>query len=98
MRAMDRWSTFRGSRPVAAERAFVGGLPLIVVLVSFWQFDLTFEGAFRAVSLGMWTAVAAWFVLRRRRLAADRESAARDALRLALARELHDTVAGDVAA
>src|SRR4051794_16991792 len=98
MRTLDRWSTIRGSRPVAAERALTAGAALLVGVVSLWQFGLTPEGAFRAISLGTWTAVGAWFVLRRRRLADARESAARDALRLALARELHDTVAGDVAA
>ena len=46
----------------------------------------------------MWTGIGVWLILRRRRIAAGREAAARDALRLALARELHDTVAGDVAA
>jgi signal transduction histidine kinase len=70
-----------------------GGLALIASLV---QWGVGADGLFRGLSLGVWLGALAWFVVRRRRTAEEEARRAVIEQRLQLARELHDTVAGQV--
>lgn len=70
----------------------------LVLIVSFLQWGPTVDGAVRGLSLGAATAVVAYLIPRRRRLAVERRDRAAVEQRLRIARELHDTVAGTVSA
>lgn len=69
-----------------------------VLLVSVWQWGDGPDALLRGVSLAIPTWVFAWAVLRRRREAARRIRQEELEHRIAIARDLHDTVASKVAA
>ena len=70
----------------------------LVLIVSLLQWGPTVDGAVRGLSLGAATAVIAYLIPRRRRLAVERRDREAVEQRLQIARELHDTVAGTVSA
>ena len=98
MRTIDRLRDTANAHPRATELAVSVGAAILVGVVTLSQWGTTGDGAFRAVGLGAVAGMAVYLVARRRREA--RETGEREALelRLAIARELHDTVAGAVAA
>ncbi len=98
MGSLDRWRRWRAAHAPAAD-VLAGLLAGIgVTLVGVWQWGTAGDGLLRAASLGTWLGLVVWLVARRRRVADERALAERAALRLSLARELHDSVAGEVAA
>jgi signal transduction histidine kinase len=93
-----RWERFRTADPARFDALTVVGAGAVVLVVALWQFGLDADGAFRGLSLGTWMAVAVAIMVRRRRAREARASAERAEAHLELARELHDSVAGRVAA
>lgn len=94
MRIRQRLDDLRTRRPVAFEvgtGVAAGALVFVVTLVQ-WGFTRGLE----AGSLAGWLGALLWWVTRRRRVADERARQAAVAQRLQLARELHDTVAGQV--
>jgi signal transduction histidine kinase len=96
VRSLDALNALRTRRPVAFEvgTGIAGGVLVLGVSLSQWGADA--DSVFRAGSLAIWLGTLVWFVARRRRVADERARRALDAQRLLLARELHDTVAGQV--
>lgn len=90
---LRRWWS---AHPAATE--IVAGLVVAVAIAAVvaYQYGLTVDAWIRGASLGPWLGLAVGWSYRRRRTAAEREAVARQAQRLQLARELHDTVAGQV--
>ena len=70
--------------------------------IALWQWGTTGDAILRGLTLGLWLGLVVWVVARRRRAVEERARARaeadRAALRLGLARQLHDTLAGEVAA
>ena len=97
-----RLAAWRGSNPAVAEVAVGVGAGALVLVIALWQWGTTGDALLRGLTLGLWLGLVVWLVARRRRAveerALTRAEADRAALRLELARELHDTLAGEVAA
>ena len=97
-----RLAAWRGSNPAVAEVAVGVGAGALVLVVALWQWGTTGDALLRGLTLGLWLGLVVWLVARRRRAVEERAlaraEADRAALRLELARELHDTLAGEVAA
>jgi signal transduction histidine kinase len=83
--------------PDVAELAIGAAAAILVLLVSLIQWGATDTGLSRGVSLGLPLAAITVWVYRRRRLKEERRQRAFLEQRLQLARELHDSVAGQVA-
>lgn len=98
MGIVRRWRAMRTRRPAAAEVGIAVLAGLLVLLVAAWQWGPTADALVRGITLGTWLGFVVWLVARRRRVADERAAAERLALQFTLARELHDTVAGAVAA
>ena len=102
MGTVERGQAWRAGHPAAAEVGVAAGAGGLVLLVAVWQWGATPDALLRGITLGTWMGIVVWLVARRRRVAEERAreraAAERADLRLTLARELHDTVAGDVAA
>ena len=94
MRIGAAWHELRTRRPVAFEVGSGIAAGILVLVVSFIQWGTT--RGLEAGSLAGWLGALVWFVARRRRVADERAKQALVAQRLQLARELHDTVAGQV--
>jgi signal transduction histidine kinase len=94
----EAWRAWRAGHGPAAEAlaGLVAGAA--VTAVGVWQWGTSGDALLRAASIGTWLGLVVWIVARRRRVADERARAERIDLRLDLARELHDTVAGEVAA
>jgi signal transduction histidine kinase len=86
----------RTRRPAAFEVGIGIAAGILVVAVSLTQWGTDWDSLFRGLTLGAWLGAIVWFVSRRRRVAEERAHRAQDEQRLQLARELHDTVAGQV--
>ena len=98
MRTIDRLRDTADAHPRETELAVSVGAAVFVGVVTLIQWGTTGDGVLRAIGLGAVAGSVVFLVARRRRVA--RETAEREALelRLVIARELHDTVAGAVAA
>ena len=96
MRVSELSNDLRTRRPVAFEvgTGIVAGV--LVLIVSLTQWGVDGDALFRGISLGVWLGALAWFAARRRRVADEQSRRALVEQRLQLARELHDTVAGQV--
>ena len=101
MATMDRWRAWRTAHPAPAEVGIAVGAGVFVLVVAVGQWGTTSDALFRGLTIGTWLGVLVWLVVRRRRTAEERARAQaateRADLRLTLARELHDTLAGAVA-
>jgi signal transduction histidine kinase len=86
----------RTRRPVAFEVGTGIAAGVLVLVVSLTQWGTDWDSLFRGLSLGAWLGVVVWFATRRRRVEEERATRAVGEQRLQLARELHDTVAGQV--
>ena len=97
MRTIDRLRSIAEAHPRATELAASLGAAALVLAVTVAQWGANVDGVLRGLALGTWAGIVVYLVARRRRVA--RETAVREALglRLDIARELHDTVAGAVA-
>ena len=99
---VERGRAWRVAHPAVAEVGVAVAAAILVTVVAVSQWGATQEALLRGLTLGTWLGVVVWLVARRRRVAEERVrregDAARSALRLELARELHDTLAGAVAA
>ncbi len=97
MRVGAAWRDLRSNRPVAFEigTGIAGGL--LVLLVTLTQWGVSPDGVVRATTLALWLGTGLWLLARRRRVAEQRAQQALGEQRLQLARELHDTVAAQVA-
>lgn len=80
----------------AAEVGLGAGIGLLLGLGTAWQDGFSSDAVLRGVTLGIAAAWATWLVARRRRAEAERAARERMEAQLSLARELHDTVAGQV--
>ena len=98
MGRLDRWRRWRAGHAPAAEALAGLAAGVAVALVGVWQWGTSGDALLRAASIGTWLGLVVWLVARRRRVAEEAAVAERAALRLSLARELHDSVAGEVAA
>ena len=94
MRIGQQFRDLRDQHPVAVEVGTGIAAGVLVLVVTLFQWGLS-EGL-KAGSLGGWLGALVWFVTRRRRVAEERAKQGLVAQRLQLARELHDTVAGQV--
>ena len=99
---VERGRAWRVAHPAVAEVGVAVAAAILVTVVAVSQWGATQDALLRGLTLGTWLGVVVWLVARRRRVAEERVrregDAARAALRLELARELHDTLAGAVAA
>ena len=99
---VERGRAWRVAHPAVAEVGVAVAAAILVTVVAVSQWGATQDALLRGLTLGTWLGVVVWLVARRRRVAEERVrregDAARSALRLELARELHDTLAGAVAA
>ena len=99
---VERGRAWRTAHPAVAEVGVAVAAAILVTVVAVSQWGATQDALLRGLTLGTWLGVVVWLVARRRRVAEERVrregDAARAALRLELARELHDTLAGAVAA
>ncbi len=98
---VERWRAWRVAHPAVAEVGVAVAAAILATVVAVSQWGATQDALLRGLTLGTWLGVVVWLVARRRRVAEERVrqegDAARAALRLELARELHDTLAGAVA-
>ena len=98
---VERGRAWRVAHPAVAEVGIAVAAAILVTVVAVSQWGTTSDSLLRGLTLGTWLGVVVWAVARRRRVAEERVrrqgEMARDALRLELARELHDTLAGEVA-
>jgi signal transduction histidine kinase len=97
MRTAAALRDLRTRRPSAFEAGAGIAAGLLVLVVSVSQWGPGAESLFRAASLAVWLGAAVWILARRRRVAAERADRELMEQRLELARELHDTVAGQIA-
>ena len=98
---VERGRAWRVAHPAVAEVGVAVAAAILATVVAVSQWGATQDALLRGLTLGTWLGVVVWLVARRRRVAEERVrqegDAARAALRLELARELHDTLAGAVA-
>lgn len=98
MRSLAELRAMSARHPDATEIGIGLSAFFLVLMVALLQWGPTVDGAVRGLSLGVATAVLAYLVPRRRRLAVERRDREAVEQRLLIARELHDTVAGTVSA
>jgi signal transduction histidine kinase len=98
MRTVAALRDLRARRPSAFELGAGIAAGALVLVVSVSQWGAGTDSLFRATSLAVWLGAVVWILARRRRVADERAHRALVAQRLELARELHDTVAGQVGA
>lgn len=94
---VQAWRGLRSRRPRVFEVGTGIAAATLVLLVSLAQWGIGPDQIFRGATLALWVGGFAWLFARRRRVADEQAKAALAAQRLQLARELHDTVAGQVA-